>query len=307
MQNSVDRIKRAVANQPLRPIPRAELWLGTELLQRAGLTDTLENHFRLTEQLGQDMICLPVAADISLKPALGYRYFECSELRDAIRTGGRFVAAVVDGPFQELVNRMGLMALLTAWVRQRQEIVRAYKMEQVKTLEMIRNCLDQGVHAVVIADDFAADRAPLISPADIETLCAPFYTRAVPVVHGANASVFLHSCGNITPLAPLIKAWRLDGLAAVQHRANDLTALRKVFGPHLVIMAGIEADLLESDAPPLDALNEFERIVGSLAPLGGLILSSCCGLYSGDFLSRIKRIYDIADRLAKGGPKIFEV
>lgn len=297
MQNAVTRIKAAIENRPCYPLARGELWLGTELLKRAGFTDTLENHMHLVAQLGQDMICLPVTDDISDKPALGYRYFKCADLRDATRGGERFVAAVVDGPFQELVNRMGLMTVLTTWGRKRGEMVRAYEMEQAKTLDLIHGCLDQGIHAVVIADDLAWDRGPLISPADIEMLCGPFYVRAVRAVHAANASAFLHSCGNITPLIPLIKAWRLNGLAAVQHGANDLVSLHRALGSQLTLMGGIEADLLEA-APSPGALSELERIVVSLAPSGGLILSSSCGLYRGDFLSRIERIYSIADRFA---------
>jgi hypothetical protein len=291
----VYRVREVIAHRPIRPLPRGELWLGTECLSRAGFTDTLENHFRLVAQLGQDMICLPVADDISDKPAVGYRYFEYTGLKAAARHSDRFVTAVLDGPFQELVNRMGLRGVLTAWVRKRQEMMRVYEMEQAKVLDLAHRCLDQGVHALVIADDFAADQGPFISPADIEILCTPFYTQAVTAIHEASASAFLHSCGNLTLLIPLIKRWRLDGLAATQHRAIDLTTLHQAFDSKLTVMAGIEADLLESDFPPAGALNEFERIVGTLAPLGGLILSSCCGLYSGDFLSRIEKIYAIAD------------
>lgn len=291
------RVREVIAHRSIRLLPRGELWLGTDCLSRAGFTNTLENHFRLVAQLGLDMICLPVTDDISDKPALGYRYFEYTGLKAAVRHSDRFVTAVLDGPFQELVNRMGLRGVLTSWVRKRQEMMRAYEMEQAKVLGLARRCLDQGVHALVIADDLAADQAPFISPKDIEVLCTSFYTQAVTAIHEATASAFLHSCGNLTLLIPLIKAWGFDGLAAVQHRAIDLTTLHQAFDSKLTVMAGIEADLLASDFPPPGALNEFERIVGTLAPRGGLILSSCCGLYSGDFLSRIEKIYAIADHL----------
>ena len=125
-------------------------------------------------------------------------------------------------------------------------MVTADETAQVKVLDLISRCLDQRSYAVVIADDLAADQETLLSPKDIELLCAPFYTRAVPAIHRANALAFLHSCGKITQLIPLIKAWQLDGLASVQHRTNDLIALHKELGSQHVIMAGIDAELLES-------------------------------------------------------------
>ncbi|WP_300463295.1 uroporphyrinogen decarboxylase family protein [Desulfobacula sp.] len=295
----MNRINISMSNRPVHSIPRGELWLGTDLLKRAGYTDTLENHFRLVDQLGQDMICLPIADDTSHRPVLGYRYFDCRDLNQATRNRDRFVAAVVDGPFQELTNRMGLMAVLTGWVQKRPEMARAYAVEQTKVLELISGCLDQGVHAVVIAEDLAADQGLLMSPTDIGTLCSSFYTRAVPIIHEANARAFLHSCGNITQLITLIKTWQVDGLASVQHRANDLPGLRNALGSSLVIMAGIDAELLASDDPRPDVLKDFENLITSLAPGGGLILSSSCGLYSGDFFERIQRIYAMADRLVE--------
>jgi hypothetical protein len=287
-----------LAGMPLYPIPRAELWLGTELLKQAGFDDTLANHIQLVEQLGQDMVCLPVADNPSEKPNLGYRYFGYADLKAAIQLSDKIVTAVVDGPFQELVNRLGLMEVLTRWGRRnRGEIIKAYVNIQESVLSSILCCLDQGIHAVVIADDIAADRALLISPKDIDMLFTPFYERAVSAIHKADAHVFFHSCGKINQLLPLVKKWRIDGLAAVQHRTNDLVELHQTLDSKVVIMAGIEAEFLAADNLDKEMQREFEYIVNSLSPLHGLILCSGSGLYKGDFLERIKKIYDLADQI----------
>ena len=300
MPASIHTLDAVFSDQPVYPVPRGELWLGTELLGRAGFTDTLDNHLRMVEKLGQDMVCLPVDDDTTDKPALGYRYFQYPELKTAVSKSDCFVAAVVDGPFQQLASHLGLMGFFTAWARNRQEVFTAYAAEQAKVIDLIGRCIDQGIHAVVIADDFAADTGPMVSPADIETLCTDFYTQAVRCLHTANARALLHSCGKITQLMPLITAWQIDGLASVQHRSNDLVALQKMLGPSRVIMAGIESELLESASPRPEDLAEFERIVTTLAPTGSLILGSSCGLYRGDFLEPIQTLYAIADSLTKG-------
>jgi len=296
MQNLVSKINKKNENTSDRPVVKSELWLGTELLKQAGFSDTLENHFKLVDRLGHDMICLPVCENIAVKPNLGYRYFQCDEIKRARRMGTEFVAAVVDGPFQELVNQLGLMEVLTGLVRNRQEILCIFEKEHKKILDLINRCLDQGAHTVVIADDLAADRALLIRPADVEMLCGPFYEQAVSMIHGAGAWAFYHCCGKITQLVPQIKTWQFDGLAAVQHRANDLVALHEMLGQDFVIMAGIDAELLDSDSPQSSVLNEFQRIVKTLVLKEALVLSTGCGLYSGDFLERMENIYSIADR-----------
>lgn len=298
MNNSIKRIKKVIGGSSIHPIPRAELWLGTELLQQAGLDDTPDNHVQLVEQLGQDMICLPVADDPSEKPDLGYRYFKHTDLKTVVQSSNRFVAAVVDGPFQELVTQQGLMAVLTGWGRSQNEMVKVFKLIQEKILDLISRCLDQGVHAVVIADDLASDQAPLINPKDIDIYSTPFYEKAVSSIHRAGAHAFFHSCGNLKLLLSLVKKWQFEGLAAVQHNSNDLVGLHQALDSKVVIMAGIEADFLTSKTFDNHMQQEFEYIVNSLTPVGGLILCSGSGLYSGAFLERIKKIYHFADKIS---------
>lgn len=287
-----------MTNTPVCPIPKGELWLGTDLLKQAGYDDTLENHYRMAEQLGQDMICLPIADGPKEHPALGYRYFQSAELAQAVKTGHQFVAAVVDGPFQTIVNQMGLMELFMSWARNRQDIIKAYEIEQEKTLDLISKCLAKGAMAIVITDDFAADQGPLINPKDIDTLCTPFYRQAVDEIHSADKYTLLHSCGKIIQLTELFKAWNIDGLAAVQHNANNLVDLHKLMGPNRVIMAGLDAELLE-DNPPMKKVDEFKEMIESFKSTGGLILSSACGLYSGRFLERITTCYQMADHITE--------
>ena len=200
--NSLNRTKNILSDLPLYPIPRAELWLGTDLLKRAGFDDTLKNHIQLVKQLGQDMICLPVADNPSEKPNLGYRYFRHAELKTAVQTSDKLVTAVVDGPFQELVNRQGLLEVLTRWGRNQDEIINTCASIQETVLDSILRCLDQGIHAVVIADDLAADQALLICPKDIDMILTPFYERDVSTIHKADCHVFFHSCGKLTALLP---------------------------------------------------------------------------------------------------------
>ncbi len=296
MNQPFERIKTAFSGSPLSFVPKGEVWLGTEFLAAAGLDDTLDNHFRMADILGQDMICLPVTDRIAITPSgLGYRYFEVSHLKAAQTKRSLFVAAVVDGPFQSLVNRMGLMEVLKGWAKRKDELILSYDREKQRVLTLISQCLDEGIPAVVIADDLAMDQGLLISPADIDGLCSSFYREAADRVHGANASLLLHSCGNITRLMPLIAFWRMDGLAAVQHGVNNLFELKKNMGTGTVILGGIDAELLELN-PSEEVLSGFKRLLTRLVPGGGIILGSSCGLYDGRFLNRIKEIYAVAQQ-----------
>lgn len=297
-RHPLNRIQDILAGRAVYPVPRGEVWLGTRLLEHAGLSDTALNHLKLARSLGQDMVCLPVSVNGEPVPDLGYRYFEHTEFKDLMRDGSLFVCSVVDGPFQSMVNRKGLMPVLMDWIRKRDDVLAYYRKTQKKTLDLILRCLDHGIHGVVITDDLAGENSLLISPSDIDTLCSPFYTSAASTIHAAGARMFIHSCGKLAMLLPLIRKWRVDGLAAIQHGINNLFDLHLALGPNTLLMAGIGGHLLDSETPAAEALRELEQLVTRLAPTGSLILCSSCGLYGSGFGERIRSVYSAVDRVA---------
>jgi hypothetical protein len=300
MYNSVDTVRNAFEHRSPGPLPRGELWLGTELLKKVNLEDNLEGHLALIKRLGQDIMCLPLSNERAMNEALGYRHFDLQELKEASGINNLFVMVLIDGPFQRLVEKRGLMSVLTGWSREREEFKKAYEQERVAVDALIRRSLELPIGAVVIADDVAGERAPFISPDDLQELCSPFYTQTLSEIHSGHAYALLHSCGNITRFIPHLVSYGFDGLAAIQHRTNDLITLKKRYGSTLTFMAGIEAEVLEAPELSSSYRKEYERIVRALAPRGGFVICSSSGLYADYFLARVHELYQIADTLYAG-------
>jgi hypothetical protein len=299
MDNSVDTVKKAFEHRSIGRLPKGEVWLGTDLLRMANLEDNLKGHLSLIKHLGQDILCLPISNEISINKAFGYRYFSLKDLEEASRMRDLFLAALIDGPFQRLAEKKGLMKILTEWKRERHEVAMEYEKERAEVDILIKRCLELSVDAVIIADDLAGERSTFVDPHDIQDLFSPFYTQVVSEIHTSHSYALFHSCGNITMLIPQLVSYGFDGLAAIQHRTNDLISIKEKYGSSLTLMAGIDAEILEGPEISLSGLKEYERLVHSLAPGGGFIICSCSGLYSGDFLERIQELYRIADELCK--------
>lgn len=300
MDNSVDTVKKAFEHRFTGRPPRGELWLGTDLFKNANLEDNLEGHLKLIKRLGQDLLCLPISHDISMNKSLGYRYFSLKELEEASKISDLFIIAVIDGPFQRLAEKKGLVKILISWKRERHAVLKEYEKERAEVDILIKRCLELSVDAVIIADDVAGERSPFVDPDDIQDLFSPFYTQAVSEIHRGHSYALFHSCGNITMVIPQLIAYGFDGLAAVQHRTNDLISLKKQYGSRLTLMAGIDAEILEAGEMSISGLKAYERLILSLTPGGGFIICSCSGLYSGDFLERIQKLYRITDELFNG-------
>ncbi|MBM4322627.1 MAG: hypothetical protein FJ115_03620 [Deltaproteobacteria bacterium] len=210
-----------------------------------------------------------------------------------------FLMVLIDGPFQRLVEKKGLTKILTEWKRGKDKIAKEYEKEHVEVDILIKQCLEMSVDAVVIADDLAGEGSSFIDPNEIEAFFSHFYTQAVSEIHRRNSYALFHSCGNIIRLIPKLVSFGFDGLAAVQHRVNNLISLKEKYGSTLTLMAGIEPEMLEIGKISSSSLKEYERLIQYFLLRGGLILSSCSGLYSGEFLERIQKLYRIADELSK--------
>lgn len=297
MASPLKTLKNRITDKSGCGLPKGELWLGRGLFDALSLDDSLENHLQLADRLGHALVCLPVANDPAAKPDLGYRYFCSRDVRDAARLWDGPVFAVIDGPFQEMVNQMGLMGVLTSWINNREEIAAVYRTASEKVLALVERVLECSVDAVVFADDVASDTGPLVSPSDIDALCSPFYARAVATAKKSRTPVFLHTCGNLSKLLPVIRCWQIDGFAAVQSRLNDLVQLYRQFDSEIMIMAGIELELLESGTVGADARKAFEQTIASLED--ALVFCSSCGLYKGRFIESIKQMYAVADTCVK--------
>ena len=141
----------------------------------------------------------------------------------------------------------------------------------------------------------AGERSPFVDPHDIQDLFSSFYIQAVSEIHSRHSYALFHSCGNITLLIPQLVSYGFDGLAAIQHRSNDLISIKEKFGSSLTLMAGIDAEILEAREISVSGLEEYKRLIQSLSSGGGFIICSSSGLYSGDFLERIQELYRIAD------------
>jgi len=296
VKDSIDLVKNAFEHRATDRLPKGELWLCTEVFKVAGLQDNLNGHLKIRENLGMDLLILPVSTQRDFNTDQGYRYFGLEDVKKASRNHDFFFGVLIDGPFQRLAAQKGLMQLLKSWVRDGQEIFNAYRNAAEDVDVLIKQCLEMEVGAVILADDIAGETNTYFHPREIERFFMPFYTKAVSSIHSSGAYAFLHSCGNITGIVTFLVSCGLDGLAALQAGANNLKGLKKEYGSRLTIMSGIDADLFLGNDLDDSVKAGYLDLIWGLSESGGFILCSSCGLYSGRFFNRLQELYLLADR-----------
>jgi len=112
----------------------------------------------------------------------------------------------------------------------------------IKNIEILAEALGDMVQvAFVSGTDFGTQRGPFISPKTFRELYMPFYKRINEKIHALTKwKTFIHSCGGIYPLIPLMIDCGFDVLNPVQCSAEGMEArkLKREFGKDLVFWGG---------------------------------------------------------------------
>ena len=174
------------------------------------------------------------------------------------------------GPFDRFVQLLGMPAAMIALLRE--PGVSADVMNGIAEYHVgiARGYLAAGAEAGWLADDYAGDGGPLISPTLWRELVLPAIARIIAVYREAGAPVFFHTCGRAEAFIPdLLEA----GVMAfnLQSDVCDLAGLKAQFGRRIAFYGGVPSDLMLRGSA--DQVREAARhAMRSLGSEGGLIL-----------------------------------
>ncbi|NQU43671.1 hypothetical protein HQ520_10320 [bacterium] len=97
------------------------------------------------------------------------------------------------------------------------------------------------IQLVSLADDMGNQNGPMCSPRYVEEFCIPYYKQFCDFVHAnSDIKVFLHNCGSIKPLIPLLIDAGIDVLNPVQISAGNMDPqqLKDEFGDRICFWGG---------------------------------------------------------------------
>jgi len=296
MKELVHPLFKAFQQQSMDYFPRGELWIGTKVLNGAKLEDNVEGHLEIRKSMGMDLIFFPLAPIPLPESDFSYRYFSIEQVTEARKLTRGFLGVVIDGPFQRVVNKLGLINFLSNFSRDKNYIAGILEKEATIVRGLINDCLELNVQAVVVADDFAWEKGTYLHPKDIKNFMFSIYSEVVNRVHETGSLALFHSCGAISKIVPILITCGFDGLAGCQSECLDLVAFKRDYGKILTMLTGIEGNFFQTESLSSSQEQRFIRNLKILGQGGGLILCSSCGLHSPNNLDRLRTLYQLANK-----------
>jgi len=129
------------------------------------------------------------------------------------------------------------------------------------------------IDVFALADDLGTQSSLLISPELFEQYVAPRLKKMAGLAHGYDIKVLLHTDGNIERLIPRLIELGVDILDPIQPECMDPIAIKNRYGSRLCLRGGISVQNVVSRGTVEEVQAETKRIVESLKPGGGYILS----------------------------------
>lgn len=159
---------------------------------------------------------------------------------------------ILSSYFERLISIMGFENAAMAMIED-PETTSEFFAELAKVNMKIADHLidDFGCKAIMIHDDWSAQRAPFFSPATCMEVIVPHLKTLVDHCHERGVIAILHSCGNGEALVPCMKAAGVDGWQAQDTALNMESTLAAidnafVFETYPTVPDGIQGEELEA-------------------------------------------------------------
>lgn len=113
--------------------------------------------------------------------------------------------------------------------------------ENLRRAGKIIDRFGQYIQLITIGDDMGTQDRPMCRPSMIERFSAPYIKRFCDFIHqNSDIKVFMHNCGSIKPLIPILIDSGVDVLNPVQISAKNMdpNQLKAEFGDRLIFWGG---------------------------------------------------------------------
>ncbi len=208
--------------------------------------------------------------------------------------------AVVDGPWQRLAERHGLIQLLAMVGGRLAEAEREVSSQMAFVGEEVRAWCEASADLVLLTDDVAYNRGLYFSSALFARLLLPHYRQVLQVAGEHGAPMGFHSDGDVTLLLPTL----LDAgfsFFSLEPEVMDMHEVRRLHGDGFSLISGIRAEWLSASGGVRARDIDLPREISSLCRVRRLILASSCGLYEPSSVALLEKVYRVADSLAEEG------
>ena len=185
MTSRISRVISAIQHRSGVPVARGELTLDLSFARdflkwqdRGRSVKLLSNKDLLMEccrSLELDLVCIQSGKTVEIESGHSLSMNDI----DPISRSGFFVFWVVNGAFQSMMARRGMMALLMDIASSPDDVCNELRQLSDEVVATMAHGVAAGAHGIIIADDIAYQRSTYMSPDFVERYLLPIWQDQV--------------------------------------------------------------------------------------------------------------------------------
>ena len=283
-----EKLRSLLYNPDVPGLLRGEIWIEPKVLSTEGFPQGPRGLADFAGSMGAD-ICFFRWPDEAER-------MEVRELAALARRRGLGCALVVDGPFQRLVSHRDPCAVLCESARDPKRFAAGLDQEKENVMTALDFLRGSEIDLVLIGEDVGYRGGLYFSPDIFRTFLMPFYEAVLEHFRADHFVWGWHSDGNVATILPDLVSCGFRCFS-LEPECVDLLDFKRRNRSRISLIGGIRADWLMAASGDREwettSLREIQTLVGE----GGLILTSTCGLHDPAFLSNIRKLYRLVDRI----------
>jgi uroporphyrinogen decarboxylase len=186
------------------------------------------------------------------------------------------------GTFVRSWRLAGMANLMCMMVEEPDIVHRIARMTLEFNLQMLDLLAEAGTDVLVVEDDIAQTKAPLISPAFFSEFVNPYNRKLVERAKELGLKVVRHSDGNLWRLLDILLETGYDGLNPLEPYADmHLKKVKEYCGDRICLLGNIDCRDLLPHGTPADVDAAVRQAIEDAGEGGGLIICSSNSLHTG--------------------------
>ncbi len=148
-------------------------------------------------------------------------------------------------------------------------------------MAIVRRAIRAGAEVIILGDDYAANRGPMMSPATFEHFILPRLTKMIEMIHEEGAMCIKHTDGDIYSLLEMLVSAGPDGLNPIEPVAGmELRKVKQLVGDRVCLVGNIDCGQLLPYGTEEQVHEAVRQAILDAAPGGGYIVSSSNSIHS---------------------------
>lgn len=148
---------------------------------------------------------------------------------------------------------------------------------QIASVAKVIDKMGGYIQAIALNSDLGNQAGPMCRPSKYEELCAPFVKKFCDFVHqNSDIKVYLHCCGSIKPLIPVLIESGIDIINPVQISAANMNPqeLKKEFGEKITFWGGgCNTQQVLNNGTPEEVAANVRELVNAFKPGAGFVFN----------------------------------